>query len=29
MGISHTASRQRHVEVTKKIKKMIKEYEKG
>lgn len=29
MGISHTASRQRHVEVTKEIKKMIKEYEKS
>jgi len=29
MGISHTAARQRHVEVTKKIKKMIKEYEKS
>ncbi len=29
MGISHTAARQRHVELTKKIKKMIKEYEKS
>lgn len=29
MGISHTAVRQRHVELTKKIKKMIKEYEKS
>lgn len=29
MGISHTAARQRHVEVTKRIKKMIKEYEKS
>ena len=29
MGISHTAARQRHVELTKKIKKMIKEYEKN
>lgn len=29
MGISHTAARQRHVEVIKKIKKMIKEYEKS
>lgn len=29
MGISHTAARQRHVELTKKIKKIIKEYEKS
>lgn len=29
MGISHTAARQRHVELIKKIKKMIKEYEKS
>lgn len=29
MGISHTAARQRHVELTKKIKKMIKDYEKS
>lgn len=29
MGISHTAARQRHVELTKKIKKMINEYEKS
>lgn len=29
MGISHTAVRQRHVELAKKIRKMIKEYEKS
>lgn len=29
MGISHTAARQRHVELRKKIKKMIKDYEKS
>lgn len=29
MGISHTAARQRHVELAKKIRKMIKEYEKS